>query len=68
MFHINCSFSSIDEKEIPKLPQKSYCMPLLNMILFFYHFNIVAECSGSSLEKIYKYDKLWVDKFRRTTN
>lgn len=62
IFHINCSFSSIDEKEIPKLIKKSY-WPLLNMIQKN-NFNIGVECSGSSLEKIYKYDKLWVDKFR----
>ena len=62
IFHINCSFSSIDEKEIPILIKKSY-WPLLNLIQEN-NFNIGIECSGSSLEKIYKHDKKWVYKFR----
>lgn len=62
IFHINCSFSSIDEKEIPLLIKKSY-WPLLNLIEEN-NFNIGIECSGSSLEKIYKYDKKWIFKFR----
>ena len=53
IFHINCSFSSIDEKEIQKLIKKSY-WPLLNMIKKI----ILTLKDVVSLEKIYKYDKL----------
>ena len=62
LFHINVNFSSLDEKNIPEVIKKSY-WPLLKLIEEN-DFNIGVECSGSSLEKIYSYDKQWVYKLK----
>lgn len=62
LFHLNTSFSSVEEKDLKKLIDKCY-WPLLN-IIENNDYCIAVECSGKTLLDIYKLDKNWIKKLK----
>ncbi len=63
VYHGNLAFSSIEEKDIPMVIDRVYS-PLLNLV-FKYNLKIALELGGYTLEMIYKYRPLWIDRFKK---
>ena len=61
-FHLNTSFSSIEEKDQKKLIKKCY-WPLLELI-DKNEFKIGIELGGKTLQDINALDKKWIEKFK----
>ena len=61
-YHLNLSFSSIEENEIPHVIDTCY-LPLLNLCLSE-NYKIGIEISGYSLEKICQYRPDWITQFK----
>jgi hypothetical protein len=62
LFHLNTSFSSIDEKSIPELINRCY-WPILKLSEEN-KIKLSIEATASTLIKINKYDSLWIKKFK----
>lgn len=62
LFHLNTSFSSVEEKDIKKLIEKCY-WPLLDLIESN-DYCIAIESSGKTLLDIYQLDKDWIKKLK----
>jgi hypothetical protein len=62
LFHLNTSFSSIDEKSIPELINRCY-WPILKLSEEN-NIKLSIEASASTLIKINKLDSRWIKKFK----
>jgi len=63
LFHLNSSFSAIENKDLPKVIDRCY-WPLLNLI-DENNLCLNIESSGSTLLDIYRIDKSWILKLKK---
>ncbi|HEX3693116.1 MAG TPA: hypothetical protein VHU13_07205 [Solirubrobacteraceae bacterium] len=63
IFHLNLAFSSLEEREQPRIVERCY-WPMLDLVRRT-GFPIAIEATGWTLERIASHDRSWIEEVRR---